>query len=394
MPDMSSRQRMLAALECREPDHTPCSFMLFNALRDDSRDFLDFIERQLALGLDAYVQIPPRDPIFRNDYFNLHGIAVNYHPSVRIREWTQREPGEEHPIMYKEYITPAGTLTAEVRQTDDWPWADHVPFLDDYLSPRSRKFIVTGPEDLPALRYLLVPPTEQERQDFLAGSQAAIELARRHDLLLAGGWGVGADMFGWIYGLENMMLALYDQPDFIAEMLDIIAEWNRSRMEVVLSAGVDLYIKRAWYENLDFFSPRFWRQFIYPILQADIELAHSRGAKFGYLITSNVMPLLDMFVELGIDTVIGVDPEQWDLAETKRKLGGRVCIWGGVNGHLTVEQGTEEEVRQAVQEAMRICAPGGGFILSPVDNVREHTALSAANARALIDEWRKLTGQA
>jgi len=394
MPDMSSRQRMLAALECREPDHTPCSFMLFNALRDDSRDFLDFIERQLALGLDAYVQIPPRDPIFRNDYFNLHGIAVNYHPSVRIREWTQREPGEEHPIMYKEYITPAGTLTAEVRQTDDWPWADHVPFLDDYLSPRSRKFIVTGPEDLPALRYLLVPPTEQERQDFLAGSQAAIELARRHDLLLAGGWGVGADMFGWIYGLENMMLALYDQPDFIAEMLDIIAEWNRSRMEVVLSAGVDLYIKRAWYENLDFFSPRFWRQFIYPILQADIELAHSRGAKFGYLITSNVMPLLDMFVELGIDTVIGVDPEQWDLAETKRKLGGRVCIWGGVNGHLTVEQGTEEEVRQAVREAMRICAPGGGFILSPVDNVREHTALSAANARALIDEWRKLTGQA
>ena len=394
MPDMSSRQRMLAALECREPDHTPCSFMLFNALRDDSRDFLDFIERQLALGLDAYVQIPPRDPIFRNDYFNLHGIPVNYHPSVRIREWTQREPGEEHPIMYKEYITPAGTLTAEVRQTDDWPWADHVPFLDDYLSPRSRKFIVTGPEDLPALRYLLVPPTEQERQDFLAGSQAAIELARRHDLLLAGGWGVGADMFGWIYGLENMMLALYDQPDFIAQMLDIIAEWNRSRMEVVLSAGVDLYIKRAWYENLDFFSPRFWRQFIYPILQADIELAHSRGAKFGYLITSNVMPLLDMFVELGIDTVIGVDPEQWDLAETKRKLGGRVCIWGGVNGHLTVEQGTEEEVRQAVREAMRICAPGGGFILSPVDNVREHTALSAANARALIDAWRKLTGQA
>ena len=106
------------------------------------------------------------------------------------------------------------------------------------------------------------------------------------------------------------------------------------------------------------------------------------------------MPLLDMFVELGIDTVIGVDPEQWDLAETKRKLGGRVCIWGGVNGHLTVEQGTEEEVRQAVREAMRICAPGGGFILSPVDNVREHTALSAANARALIDEWRKSAGQA
>jgi len=390
---MTSRERMLAALECREPDHAPCSFMLYNALRDDSRDFADFIERQVALGLDAYVQLPPRPPVVENDYYNLHGLPVSYDTRVQVDEWVQRESGEDWPIMVKEYRTPAGTLRAEVRRTEDWPWGDHVPFLDDYLSPRSRRFIVSGPDDLPALRYLLLPPTEPEVADFHAQSAPAIELARRHGLLLAGGWGVGSDMFGWIYGLENLMLSMYDRPGFVHDLLDIIAQWNRKRMAVVLSAGVDLYIKRAWYENLDFFSPRFWREFIFPILKADVELAHTKGAKFGYLITSNVMPLLDMFVELGIDAVIGVDPAAWDLEETKRKLGGKVCIWGGVNGHLTVEHGTDEEVREGVRRAMEVLAPGGGFVLSPVDNVREHTPLAEANTAVLLDEWRRLTGQ-
>ena len=59
---------------------------------------------------------------------------------------------DEHwPIMVKEYHTPAGTLRVKVRQTDDWRWGDHVPFLDDYIVPRSRKFLVTGSKDLDGL---------------------------------------------------------------------------------------------------------------------------------------------------------------------------------------------------------------------------------------------------
>jgi len=81
------------------------------------------------------------------------------------------------------------------------------------------------------------------------------------------------------------------------------------------------------------------------------------------------------------------------MAEAKRKLGGKVCLWGGVSGHITVEQGTAEEVRQAVREATRVLAPGGGFILSPVDNVREHTDTARANTAVFLDEWRRLTGQ-
>jgi uroporphyrinogen decarboxylase len=284
-------------------------------------------------------------------------------------------------------------LHAEVRQTDDWRWGNHVPFLDDYVVPRSRRFLITTAEDLDALAYLLVPPTDPEIASFCGECRPALELARRHDLLVTGGWGVGADVVGWVYGLENMVYAIYDQPAFLHRMLDLVATWNWRRMEVVLDAGVDLYVKRAWYENCDFWTPAAYREFLYPILRADADLAHQKGARFGYLITSNCMPLLEMFAEAGVDVLIGVDPVEWDLEDVKRRLGSKVCLWGGVNGHVTVEQGSPDQVRAEVREALRVLAPEGGFVLSPVDNVREDTPRAQENVSALIAEWRRLAAQ-
>lgn len=389
--EMSSRQRMLAALSCREPDRPPCSFMLYKGLKSTCQDYAEFVERQVELGLDAFVELPPRPPVVVNDHYNLHGLPVSYDPRVEIREWIERPSDEQWPIIVKEYHTPDGVLRTEVRQTDDWRWGDHVPLLDDYIVPRARRFPVTGPGDLDALRYLLVPLSEAETAAFRAGAEPVLELARRYDLLVTGGWGVGADLVGWVYGLQNMIYAPYDQPAFVHEMLDIVSEWNHKRMRVVLAAEVDLYIKRAWYENCDFWTPDTYREFLFPLLKADAELAHEQGARFGYLITSNCMPLLDMFVEAGVDVVIGVDPAEWDLRTTKRKLGGKVCLWGGVNGHLTVEQGTPEQVRTEVRDALDVLAPGGGFVLSPVDNVRENTVHARENVLALIDEWQRMT---
>ena len=111
------------------------------------------------------------------------------------------------------------------------------------------------------------------------------------------------------------------------------------------------------------------------------------------MMTSNCMALLDDIRESGADVIIGVDPVQWDLAIAQQKLGGHVCLWGGVNGHLTVELGKPEDVRAEVRKAIEILSADSGFILSPVDNVREYTPTSRANVAALIDEWQQITGQ-
>jgi hypothetical protein len=50
-------------------------------------------------------------------------------------------------------------------------------------------------------------------------------------------------------------------------------------------------------------------------------------------------------------------------------------------------------VRMEVAQAMEKLAPGGGFILSPVENVRDTSERAWNNVLALIDEWRNAAGQ-
>jgi hypothetical protein len=362
--------------------------MLYKSLLSSSRTYLDFLQRQLEMGLDAFVQLPPRPPQMVSDTYNLHGLPVSFDGRVKVSEWKEDLPGEKWPLLIKEYKTPAGSLRAEVRQDADWPYGDHVPFLDDYIETRSRKFIITCREDLQALRYLLIPPSPQEVADYQAAVQPVLDFARLHDLLVVGGWGVGADLVGWVYGLEKMIYAAYDEPQLLQELLEIIAEWNQARMRVVLETGVDLYIKRAWYENCDFWSPSSWKKSILPILKAEADLAHQYNSRLGYLITSNAMPLLDLIVESGVDAIVGVDSAKWDLAQTKARTAGQLCLWGGVNGHLTVEQGAPGDVEKEVKTALELLEPGGGFILSPVDNVRLATLRAQENVRVLISTWQ------
>jgi len=124
-------------------------------------------------------------------------------------------------------------------------------------------------------------------------------------------------------------------------------------------------------------------------LKAEAELVHSAGAKYGYIVTSNTMPLLEQYAKAGVDVLIGVDPHDWDLGQAKQQLKNKVCLWGGVNGQKTIERGSEKTVRSEVQKAFEILSPDGGFILSPVDNVRHHDYISRENVDVLIDEWKK-----
>ena len=390
---LSSRERMLEAICHREADYVPCCFMIFAALKNRCKDKYEFVEKQLEMGLDATVDLPisPSDVEF--DHSDLRSLPVRYHPEVKIREWREKRTGEQNPVLFKEYHTPGGILSTVVNQTDDWPYGDHIPFLDDYLIPRSQKLLIENQQDLKSLRYLLVPPTANDIRAFREEAQTAKKFADKHGLLVTGGWGVGIDAIGWLCGLQNAIMAAMDEPEFLEELAELLYNWNRQRMEVFLDVGIDIFIRRGWYEGTDFWSPRLYRQFIFPYLKKEIEMAHQAGAKFGYIMTSGAMPLLNMFVEAGLDVLIGIDPIQGkgtDLAMMKQKLKGKVCLWGGVNGFITIERGSKSEVREAVQNAITTLASGGGFILSPVDNVRDASEETWENVMAMLEAWEEM----
>jgi len=78
----------------------------------------------------------------------------------------------------------------------------------------------------------------------------------------------------------------------------------------------------------------------------------------------------------------------------KRRCAAKgTAIWGGVSGAMTVELGTAEETEAAVRAALDVLGAGGGFILCPVDNVREDTETAWRNTHTFIDTWKRCTGQ-
>jgi len=87
--------------------------------------------------------------------------------------------------------------------------------------------------------------------------------------------------------------------------------------------------------------------------------------------TKSISPLLDDFIDIGIDALHGVDPVQddVDLHEVKRRTRGRICLYGGVNAAVAMRQWDQDDIRRAVDRAVEALAPGGGYVLSVVDAI-------------------------
>lgn len=393
---MTSRERMLATFAHQDTDHTPCCFMIFMALRGQCADQSDFVRRQVEMGLDTFVGLPVRKASrdrATSEQGDLHGLPVRFAPDVQVRDWREEVAGERYPVLHRTYTTPAGTLTTAVNRTEDWVHGDRVPLFDDFVIPRARKRLVTGPEDLPALRHLLAAPTAEEIAAFRAAAVPAKALAAELGLLTVGEWGALFDAACWLCGMEELVYDALERPDYLEELFDILSEWNRVREAVVLEEGVDLYIRRAWYETCDFFSPALYERFLLEDVRAEAARCHATDTRLAVISTSSFTPLLDYYIDAGVDVLIGADPVQdgrADLPLTKRMLAGKVAIWGGVNGFVTVETGTPQEVRQAVRGAMEVLAPGGGFVLSPVDNVVDDSPATWANVDTFLETWRQL----
>jgi enhancing lycopene biosynthesis protein 2 len=184
------------------------------------------------------------------------------------------------------------------------------------------------------------------------------------------------------------------QPGIVAEYARIIHEWNMRQIEVYLDkTEAELIIRRGWYETTEFWTPAGFRAIIAPTLRREADLVHQAGRRFGYIITSAFLPLLDDILDAGVDVLIGLDPAEGKgthLVEIKERFRSRRrALWGGVSGAITVEMGTEEETEEAVRSALETLGAGGGFILSPVDNVREDTERTSRNTRRFLEAWKR-----
>lgn len=387
---MNSRERMLASIEGRDVDYIPCSFMLFFNLRERYPAEAQLVAKQIEMGLDAFTHVGYLKPAL--------------HPDAVEKTWTETEAGQT--FFCRRIDTPKGPLTQRVLQAEGWPTMDNFHIFNDWIVPRARETLVKPEQDLEKLPYLFGAFRDADIRALRATAAASRQLARQHGILQMGGWSscnaglrrddgvMGADAMAWLSGYVEIMVLSLTNPGLIQDYLRIIHEWNLKQIEIYLDVtDADIIIRRAWYETTEFWTPAAYREIIAPTLKREVALVHQAGRKFGLITTSAFLPILDDILDTGIDVLIGLDPAEGkgtDLAEVKRRFQAqRRAIWGGVSGAITVEQGTIQETEKAVIRALKLLGPGGGFILSPVDNVRVNTPKAWQNTHALIETWKK-----
>jgi hypothetical protein len=387
---MNSKERMLASINCEKADYTPCSFMIFFNLRRTCKDEVEFVERQLAMGLDAFTHVGYLRP--------------SYHPSASETVGIETEAGQT--VLCRRIETPKGPLTQRVAQRDGWPTKDDFWIFNDWVVPRASEVLVKPEEDLEKLPYVLGPFRDEDIRKLAETAEISRKLAQRHGILQVGGWSscnsmigrgddgvMGADAMAWLSGYVDVMMLSLTRPNVIKEYMRIIHEWNLKQIQVYLDVtDADLIVRRAWYETTEFWTPSAYGEIVAPALKKEVDLVHQAGKKFGLITTSAFLPILDEMLATGIDVLIGLDPEEGkgtDLSAVKKSFQARKrAIWGGVSGAMTVEQGTEAQTEQAVIRALTILGEGGGLILSPVDNVRDDTPNAWQNTRKFINAWR------
>jgi len=158
------------------------------------------------------------------------------------------------------------------------------------------------------------------------------------------------------------------------------------RVDVLFVTGADFGTQTG-----PFISPETYRDLYQPFHEAinDWVHAHTRWKTFIHSCGS-VVKLLPDFIEAGFDilnpvqcSAAGMDPKV-----LKERFGERIVFWGGgVDTQRTLPFGTPDDVRREVRERIATFAPGGGFVFNTIHNVQAKVPVE--NLRALYDAVRE-----
>jgi uroporphyrinogen decarboxylase len=133
-------------------------------------------------------------------------------------------------------------------------------------------------------------------------------------------------------------------------------------------------------------SPAIYRKIIKPLQQELFGFLKARTrAKLFYHCCGAAGFFLEDLLDAGIDILnpIQVSATNMNPEDLTKTYGDRVTFWGGVDTQRLLPFGSRQEVADGVKRLIDVMAPGGGFILAAVHNIRPE--VPPENLAALYD---------
>lgn len=357
MPTMTSKERLLAAIAHREADRVPVAprMHLWATEQYKSHDWVVQLRLNEEFGCDGLIDVnyglPAYVPyVFSGDYRDLDGVSVDI---------TIDNDGQTNTIK-RRFRTPAGDLTDQIMQGHPWSTHGLSP------SPTIQEPLVKSIKDVDKVRFMLPDPDTCRSNTW----PEIIKIVGDRGLLQVHPRGMLSGMTAFL-GMSECMMAFYDDRELFDSLMRVLAEHYQKMTRRILEWGAEIVFS-SWHNFgvSSGWSPQIFREAFMPVIKEHIDLVHSYGALYNYFDNGKLMPIINDIGSLGPDIISSLCPPtvgDVDLAAVKRLIGDRVCLHGNVDAILIVQQRTPADVREAVRQAIRDGAPGGGLILGNSD---------------------------
>jgi uroporphyrinogen decarboxylase len=345
---VTGRERILAALDGREPDRVPLALAFYR--------------------VDPASLAPPG--AWREDLVDVG--FVDFPVSTEEEELRRR-------AMPHEGDTRLGNAS-QVARYRTWRYR---PDLPDRGNPLER---ATSLDDL-------------ERFPFpeVGGPRVVDALAQQvdglHRIGLAAGGNtphLGGELFeaAWrLRGLEAFLIDLVERREMAGFLLDRLAELARRNAQTLAAAGVDVLSldDDVGMPGTMIIGPATWREFFKPRLAGIIEAARAvkPDVRVIYHSDGHIEPILDDLVEIGVAAINPLQPEHMDAVRIRRRFGPQLAFWGTVGRQTTFAFADPEAIRGEVRTRIETLGRAG-LVLCPAYDIDEPD-IPWANVAAFLE---------
>jgi uroporphyrinogen decarboxylase len=364
---MTSKQRMLTALDKGVPDRLPVTTHHVMPYFLDT--YMDGISNQEFFDhfhLDPITWTVPHrpDPLSGEYYDPLQG-EIGFLESRRVatdqwRIYSEEIPNPTYKTVRYRFVTPKGELSM-VLQSDP-----HTSWVAEFLIKNRKDIDLLGD-------FMTAPKCDVEAVNKTVQEYGERGLVRGHICCF--------DVFGqpgtWqdaacIVKLEDLIYATYDDPEWVHELLGILQRRKKVYIDSLKGARFDLHELGGGSASSTVISPKLFEKFVAPYDTELINAAHRAGQRIVYHTCGGMMPILELVAAMGPDAMETFTPPGMgadvDLAEAKRRIGDRVCMIGGFDQFHFFVGSTPKHTRAEVRRCFEAAGGNGGYILSPSDH--------------------------
>ena len=175
-----------------------------------------------------------------------------------------------------------------------------------------------------------------------------------------------------VRGWEGMFVDMVEQPEwahYLSRRFTDFYKEDYTRAAEATNGRIDLYlvISDLGSQNGPLISRSMFRQFVAPYIREMADCIHGLGAKVLYHSCGMIRPFIGELIEAGVDVLDPIQPIRDEMSPEglKADFGRDLCFHGGIDMQRLLPHGTPAEVRAEVRRYCDVLGRDGGYILGP-----------------------------